>query len=139
MPLVKKPAGDDIAPPASRGAAQPMAAAGSSAGEDPATAPDMSFLESHKERKAAYGRLTHAVVATGDQDLIKYHQSLPKAGTTARWAKQKAILQDWIIDPSFARAKARYSISISNSEELKSDDEVVTAERLEIIEGKQRR
>ena len=55
-----------------------------------------------------------------------------------RIAKSRQLLEDWIIDPSFGRTAARYRVAIETSEELKSDDEVVSKSRLEVLEGDHR-
>ena len=48
----------------------------------------------------------------------------------------KALLTDWMVDPSFGKAVMKWKVQLSVSEELKSDDEVVSASRLQVLEGK---
>ena len=71
---------------------------------------DLSFLKNHKERKAAYGRLKTAVYASGRQEAIDLYEQLSRPGQAGRFGKMQTMLADWVIDPSFGKACARYDI-----------------------------
>ena len=101
---------------------------------------DMSFLKNHAERAKAFGRLNTAIknyTGAGKADLLAMRNQYTRQGAPDRHKKARALLEDWIIDPSFGRAIARYKIEVSSAEELRSDDEIVSKGRLEMLEGKQ--
>ena len=85
------------------------------------------FANDHKARKAAYGRLSTAVEKYDgplkDQLLQQYNET-QTPGVANRWAKARQMLEDWVLDPSFGRSVARYTIEAENEEELRSDDEI---------------
>ena len=99
----------------------------------------LDFLAAnHNARKAAYGRMATAVQQYKGPDadaIIKLYNETQAKGGAGRFAKSRQLVEDWIIDPSFGRSAARYRIAIETSEELKSDDEIVSKSRLEVLEG----
>ena len=98
---------------------------------------DLSFLKNHGERKAAYGRLKTAVYASGRSEAIDLYEQLSRPGQAGRFGKMQTMLADWVIDPSFGKACARYDIFLEGIEEDADEEEKLTLYKLQQKEGKE--
>ena len=117
-------------------------AASTAAAADPGTElaipaaalPKIMALEDPDERRRAYGRLETAAKTGGDAEALRlYEEAKKKPGNQAI----RQLLDDWTIDPRFGRAKLRFQLEISRSESMGSDDEVVSAAKLKVLEGEE--
>jgi len=96
---------------------------------------DLSFLSNAGDRRAAYGRMEYHLGKCGDPEAIAAYE-LVKKKVAGRDAAKRQFLEDWVVDPTFAKSKYTYKTQVEAMEAEESDEEVFTRERLEHTIGK---
>lgn len=76
-------------------------------------------------------------VSTGSDDkgAIEAYKAVKKK-TFGKDEAKRAFLEDWVIDPTFAKSKMRYTTLLESIEAESSEEEIYTRERLEHTIGK---
>ena len=70
------------------------------------------------------------------EQILQQYNETQTPGVPNRWGKARQMLEDWVVDPSFGRSAARFQMEVANEQEVRSDDEIVSKSRLEVLEGK---
>jgi hypothetical protein len=94
---------------------------------------DLSFLDTAAERRKAYGRLETAVKKSGNDSVLAVYEAA-KSSKENRDSKMRKVLEDWMIDPTFATCVLKNSTLIEEEEEKRESEETVSRSRCDELQ-----